>query len=151
MLPPTNRNVSGAERFIRRREKMEVGLVEKSAGEQDINEKAKQWMEEYGEEFLVELIDVYLEDTPNRMAQMRQAFKGGDAETVIREAHTLKSSSANLGAMRLSNLAKQMEVAGRSGNFLTMADDMQQFKDEFVRVKVLLEELKGSPKELIDP
>jgi HPt (histidine-containing phosphotransfer) domain-containing protein len=123
--------------------------VEKSAVEQEINYKAKQWIEEYGEDFLVELIEVYLEDTPNRVAQMSQAFKGGDAETVIREAHTLKSSSANVGAMRLSALAKQMELAGRSGNFQRMDDDMEQFKDEFARVKVALEELKGSPKEIV--
>jgi HPt (histidine-containing phosphotransfer) domain-containing protein len=123
--------------------------VEKSAVEQEINDKAKQWIEEYGEDFLVELIEVYLEDTPNRVAQMHQAFQGGDAETLIREAHTLKSSSANLGAMRLSALAKQMELAGRSGNFQRMDDDMEQFKDEFVRVKVALEELKGSPEKFV--
>jgi HPt (histidine-containing phosphotransfer) domain-containing protein len=123
--------------------------VEKSAVEQEINDKAKQWIEEYGEDFLVELIEVYLEDTPNRVAQMHQAFQGGDADTLIREAHTLKSSSANLGAMRLSALAKQMELAGRSGNFQRMDDDMEQFKDEFVRVKVALEELKGSPEKFV--
>jgi len=55
---------------------MEEGVVEQSAVEKEISEKAKEWIEEYGEDFLVDLIDVYLEDTPNRIAQMRESVDG---------------------------------------------------------------------------
>ncbi|HEX9662701.1 MAG TPA: Hpt domain-containing protein [Candidatus Binatia bacterium] len=121
--------------------------MEQSAVEKEISEKAKEWIEEYGEDFLVDLIDVYLEDTPNRIAQMRESVDGGDTDTLIREAHTLKSSSANVGAMRLSALAKQMEIVWQSGNFARMADDVQRFEDEFIQVKAALEALKSSPAE----
>jgi two-component system sensor histidine kinase/response regulator len=128
---------------------MEEGVVEQSAVEKEISDKAKEWIEEYGEDFLVDLIEVYLADTHNRIAQMRGAVDGGDTDTLIREAHTLKSSSANVGAMRLSSLAKQMEFAGRSGDFAGMADDVQQFEDEFIQVKAALEALKSSPSEFV--
>jgi HPt (histidine-containing phosphotransfer) domain-containing protein len=128
---------------------MEEGVVEQSAVEKEISDKAREWIEEYGEDFLVDLIDVYLEDTPNRIAQMRGAVGGGETDTLIREAHTLKSSSANVGAMRLSALAKQMEFAWRSGDFAGMADDVQRFQDEFIQVKAALEALKSSPAEFV--
>lgn len=123
--------------------------MEKNAMEKEISDKAREWIEEYGEDFLMDLVDVYLADTPNRVAQMREAFSGGDAQTLIREAHTLKSSSANVGAMRLSALAKEMESAGRSGKLEGMANDVQQFEEEFVQVKVALEALKSCPAEFV--
>ena len=128
---------------------MEEGVVEQSAVEKEISDKAREWIEEYGEDFLVDLIDVYLEDTPNRIAQMRGAAGGGETDTLIREAHTLKSSSANVGAMQLSALAKQMEFDWRSGDFAGMADDVQRFEDEFIQVKAALEALKSSPAEFV--
>ena len=116
-----------------------------SVVEREIQDKAKKWIDEYGEDFLVELIDVYLKDTPNRVVQLRRALDGGDNETFVREAHTLKSSSANVGAMGLSALAKEMESAGRSGKIETVAREMTRFEEEFALVKAALEALRGVP------
>lgn len=124
---------------------MEETNLEQDAVDKEIGKKAKEWIEEYGEEFLIELIDAYLEDAPDRVAQLRGAFNVGNMENVIHEAHTLKSSSANIGAMRLSALAKQMELAGRNGKFDAMAEDVQRVENEFERVKTALEALKKSP------
>lgn len=116
-----------------------------SVVEREIQDKAKEWVNEYGEDFLVELIDVYLKDTPNRVVQLRRALDGGDNETFVREAHTLKSSSANVGAMGLSALAKEMESAGRSGKIETVAREVTRFEEEFALVKTALEALRGVP------
>jgi HPt (histidine-containing phosphotransfer) domain-containing protein len=35
---------------------------------------------------------------------------------LVRPAHTLKSSSATVGAMRLSSVARELEMAGRTGS-----------------------------------
>ena len=123
--------------------------MEHFAIEREISEKAKEWVDEYGEEFLEELIDVYLEDTPNRLVQLRQALDGGDTETLIREAHTLKSSSANLGAMALSALAKTMEFAGRNGKLADMETDVRQFEQQFAQVKTTLETIRKSAKQML--
>jgi HPt (histidine-containing phosphotransfer) domain-containing protein len=121
--------------------------VEPSVIEKEIKSKAKEWMDEYGEDFLVELIDVYLVDTPDRMMHLRQALDDGDVETCVREAHTLKSSSANVGAMCLSVLAKEMESAGRAGQIDSVSGEMQRFEDLFAHVKAALEALRSSPQD----
>jgi HPt (histidine-containing phosphotransfer) domain-containing protein len=124
-------------------------MLESTAVEKEIRSKAKEWVDEYGADFLVELIDVYLADTPNRLALLRQAIEGGDAETCVREAHTLKSSSANLGALELSASAKEMEAAGRAGRTATLADEIGRFESQFAAVKTALEALRGAPEILI--
>lgn len=118
--------------------------MEPNAVEKEIKTKAKEWTDEYGEEFLLELIDVYLADTPNRIAQLRQALDGGDTETLVREAHTLKSSSANVGAMGLSVLAKEMEASGRRGILERMTSDVREFEEQFAYVKTTLETIRQS-------
>lgn len=119
--------------------------MESTAIEREIRSKAKEWVDEYGADFLVELIDVYLADTPNRLVLLRQAIEGGDAETCVREAHTLKSSSANLGALELSASAKEMEAAGRAGRTMSLADEIGRFESQFAAVKAALEALRGAP------
>ena len=64
--------------------------------------------------FVVELIDAYLSDGAEQLAAIDAAVEGNDAEALVRPAHTLKSSSATLGALRLSAVARQLEVAGRT-------------------------------------
>jgi HPt (histidine-containing phosphotransfer) domain-containing protein len=115
--------------------------------EKEIVGKAREWIEEYGEDFLVELIDAYLDDAPARLAELRRAFENGDAETFTREAHSLKSSSANLGAMKVSAIAKEMEMAGRSGKIEQMAEPVARTEAEFALVRAALETLRSAPQE----
>ncbi len=68
------------------------------------------------QEFLCELIGVYLEDTPLRLAELDRAMAAQDASTLGKAAHTIKGSSSNFGAIRLSKLAQQIELQGKSGN-----------------------------------
>jgi HPt (histidine-containing phosphotransfer) domain-containing protein len=119
--------------------------VDGTAVEREIRSKAKEWVDEYGADFLVELIDVYLADTPKRVVLLRQAIEGDDAETCVREAHTLKSSSANLGALELSASAKEMEAAGRAGKTASLVDEIGRFESQFAAVKAALEALRGAP------
>ncbi len=68
-----------------------------------------------GQEFLRELIGVYLEDTPLRLADLDQAMARQEAAGVSKAAHTIKGSSSNFGAGRLSTLAQEIEQKGKSG------------------------------------
>src|SRR4029450_13359953 len=51
--------------------------------------------------FLAELIDTYLADAPGLLMVMRDALAAREAAGLRRAAHTLKSTSATLGAHRL--------------------------------------------------
>jgi len=59
------------------------------------------------------LIDTYLRELPKLVNQLREALVSGDRETLHRAAHTLKSSSANMGALRLSRLCTELEDHSR--------------------------------------
>lgn len=67
------------------------------------------------EEFVNELIDAYLDDSPALIDEMKMAFQQNDPATFRRAAHSLKSSSASLGALGLSDLSKELEMIGKSG------------------------------------
>jgi HPt (histidine-containing phosphotransfer) domain-containing protein len=61
------------------------------------------------------LVDAYLDSTPGLFAAMRQAASAGDAVRLQRAAHTLKTGSANMGALVLAAQCKGLEEMGRSG------------------------------------
>jgi hypothetical protein len=69
-----------------------------------------------GREVLQRIISLYLDSSAKLVAEARQAAKAGDAETLHRAAHTLKSSSATLGAMQLSKIARVLELQGQGGH-----------------------------------
>ena len=119
--------------------------MEQSAIEKEIRDKAKEWADEYGEDFLVELVGDYLYEASARVARLCQALAGGDADTLTYEAHTLKSSSANLGAQTFSDLAKRFEEAGREGNLAALVDDAELFERQFAAVKASLEKFLSMP------
>ncbi|AMO54790.1 hypothetical protein GZ77_19450 [Endozoicomonas montiporae] len=72
-------------------------------------------LKEIMEEAFSSLLDSYFEDAPNLLEELKQAAKAADLEVVIRAAHTLKSSSGNLGATQLAGIASQIEVLGKEG------------------------------------
>ena len=51
-------------------------------------------------EFLREIIGIYIEDTPKRIADLKACLASGDTSAFTRAAHTIKGSSANVGARR---------------------------------------------------
>jgi HPt (histidine-containing phosphotransfer) domain-containing protein len=62
---------------------------------------------------VLELVGMFLTDAPQRMSEIETSLARGDIATLERAAHTLKSSSANIGAARLSASCKAMEELAR--------------------------------------
>ena len=98
-------------------------------------ERFREMMGEAG----TELIALFLEETLDLLAELREAVAKGDAESLQRVAHTLKGSSATLGAMRLSDLCKELEIMGRRGALEGAAEKVAQVETEYERVRVTLE------------
>lgn len=59
---------------------------------------------------LKNILFIYLSSAPNIMAQINQALLDNDTVAVSKAAHALKSSSANVGAQRLSFLCQRLEM-----------------------------------------
>jgi HPt (histidine-containing phosphotransfer) domain-containing protein len=65
--------------------------------------------------FVVDLVEAYLADGAQHVADVVTALEAVDAAALVRPAHTLKSSSATVGAMRLAGMARELEMDGRAG------------------------------------
>lgn len=65
--------------------------------------------------FIDELVDTYLDDGAAQVAALREAARGGDVAAIVRPAHTLKSSSASVGALTVAELCRVLEADARAG------------------------------------
>ena len=84
-----------------------------------------------GDEFLREIISIYLEDTPQRIAELEESPAGGDAPRFTRAAHSVKGSSANLGAMAVRQVAEQLEHQSNKQGLVGVADLVTALKEQF--------------------
>ncbi len=86
-----------------------------------------------GDEFAV-LIDAYLEDTALFVQQMQDACARGDMDAMQIPAHSMKSSSANIGALGLATIARELEAQIRSDNAAQVEGQVAALVEEFERV-----------------
>ena len=94
-----------------------------------------------GDEFISELVETYCTETPELIASLQKALKDQDSETFRRAAHSIKSSSASLGAMRLSEQARQLEMIGKSGDLAEAAGQLENLETEYALVQIQLVEM----------
>jgi len=94
--------------------------------------------------FLRELVQIYLEDSPQRIAELEEALEQGDAGKLTRAAHSLKGSSSNFGATQLRTVSERIEKLGRDGALAQIPALLPELKVEFARVKAALEALIAS-------
>ena len=66
-------------------------------------------------ECVLEITRGFIQNASNQVKHMREAIAAGDAETVRKEAHSIKGGAANLTALPLSARAKELEEMGKSG------------------------------------
>ncbi len=85
------------------------------------------------------VIEQYIFSAELKFSEMDKNLSKLDAETLRSIAHYLKSSSANVGAMKLSNLCKKVEMNSHNTNQTNLKTDYQQIKSEFSVVKSLLQ------------
>jgi HPt (histidine-containing phosphotransfer) domain-containing protein len=76
---------------------------------------ALQQLEECGEAVLVqELIDIFQTDTAERLELLARAVATADYATARAEAHTIKGSALQVGAVRVADVCRQMELEARN-------------------------------------
>ncbi|HEX6020077.1 MAG TPA: Hpt domain-containing protein [Burkholderiaceae bacterium] len=69
-----------------------------------------------GAEFVVELVDTFLEEAPQMIAELRAAQAAGVAERFRRAAHSLKTNANTFGATALGAKARELELGGLPGD-----------------------------------
>jgi len=92
-------------------------------------------------DFVFEMIDLFLEHSPRNLEVMRAALDVGDLPAVAKAAHNMKSSSAYLGAKRLSELCGQVELKAHAREANFVARGVEALTAEFDAVRrALIEE-----------
>lgn len=89
---------------------------------------------------LAEIAGMFVTDAPSQMTELREAVESGDADGVERTAHSLKGSSGNIGASRMSEICNELQNVGASGNLARAPEVLEQLEAEFVRVRPALED-----------
>ena len=97
-------------------------------------ETLHQAMDGTGVDLVGELIDLFLVDGPKSMKALRAHRLAGDADKVMREAHSIKGSVANLGARTLADLCRDVETAARATDLKQVDVQMPALEAEFARV-----------------
>lgn len=85
------------------------------------------------------IVQVYLEDAPRLIAQLERAAVANDPIALRVAAHTLKSSSANVGARTLSDAARELEHGARDGTLANPEVLVGRIVTEFAEVKRALQ------------
>lgn len=87
---------------------------------------------------LNKVVRLYLDDSPRLIEALQAAVRQGDAQALQKAAHTLKSSSANLGAMVVSDLCKELESLGRAADLEKAPTLMSQVEHNYPVVRQAL-------------
>ena len=89
-----------------------------------------------GVSMLQELVDLFLEGAPQRIAQISQSIN--DGPMLAFHAHALKSMSLNLGAKRIVELSQKLEDLGRARNVHGAPALLQELETAFAQTKAQL-------------
>ncbi len=94
-------------------------------------------------DLLGKILGLFVKNSRELVDTLRRALEQQDAQTVFRTAHTLKSSSANVGATALAEQCKTLEALGRQNQLGHAPDLLKQIEAEYVAVLAILnDELK---------
>ena len=93
--------------------------------------------------YLEELIDSFLEDTPQLIADLNTAVETEDIAEVHRLAHSLKSNGADYGALKFAELCRELEMGARTGHLNGAAGLAAEITAEYTKMEGALEELRA--------
>ncbi|KAF0248718.1 MAG: multi-sensor hybrid histidine kinase [bacterium] len=104
-----------------------------------------QELQDQGEpNLIIELVDLFLEDTPTKINWLKQAIAENDATQLEYAAHALKSSTANLGASQMTAYCQELEKLGRGNSTVGAQDILAKLEKDFEKVSTLLLEEKNN-------
>lgn len=91
--------------------------------------------------FVAEILKAYVQDSTRHMKELGDRMDAGDWTLAGRSAHTLKGSSANIGAERMGELSLRMQKACEAAEAAQARGILSEMRGEF---SLLAEELKKS-------
>lgn len=88
--------------------------------------------------FFKRIFSIYLDSAESNVELMKQALRENNIKLLSEAAHSLKSSSGNIGATQLMKLCEQLEADCRQNNLSNIAEQSQFIINEFLHVSSYL-------------
>lgn len=99
-----------------------------------------------GDDFLREIVGLFAADIPARLAEFDQGLASGDRTRCHRAAHSIKGSSANIGASLLTDAAARLEERIEGFGLDGVGSLLAEVRAEAVRAQAALAAiLAGEP------
>lgn len=100
----------------------------------------------FDKEIVKEIIDIYLQEYPERMDHLKKNIEEKDLDNLLKTAHSMKGVTANFFDKETEELARQLEIKAKD-------KDPEDIEIIFERLKSssleLIEELKTLRKEYL--
>ena len=94
-----------------------------------------------GADFIQDLVQAYLEETPQLLSKLQHALPLKDCEAFRQAAHSIKSTSNSFGALQFGALAKELEMMGREARLDDASGKVDSLVSGFATVQQALLEL----------
>jgi CheY-like chemotaxis protein/HPt (histidine-containing phosphotransfer) domain-containing protein/anti-sigma regulatory factor (Ser/Thr protein kinase) len=98
-----------------------------------------------GDEFLVEVVDVFLADAPVLITSLRSSLERHETEELRRAAHTLKSNGSTLGAAAFAELCRTVEQHAKDGRLDGVSQLVDRIEQEYRPLREALASLRSEP------
>lgn len=89
---------------------------------------------------VAKLINLYLDDMPNRISMLNEQAKADDLLEVSATAHTIKGVSGNLGILRLHDKAAELEQAAKSAESTKTLALLAEVEKEYEKSEAALKD-----------
>ncbi|HJP90943.1 MAG TPA: Hpt domain-containing protein [Pyrinomonadaceae bacterium] len=93
--------------------------------------------EEGESDFVLELINLYLNEVPRLFSAIREAIAKDDWPSIKRAAHSVRGSSSNLGILQIAVIAGALEQLA-ANQHAPVGQLLLSLQDEFTRVEKIL-------------
>ncbi|MBU2546895.1 MAG: response regulator [Proteobacteria bacterium] len=128
------------DRMIRGRSVREAAEAESEA--EDVLDREAIWsLVDGDQDFLQELVGIFLHDLPVRMSGLREAIDDQDHDLVERSAHSIKGMSGNFSAPRVVRAAFNLEKMGRAGDLSRAEAEYAVLENEIGRLTDALRDM----------
>ena len=95
-----------------------------------------------GADFVVGLVDTFLQEAPAMLDELRRALAAQDADRFRRTAHSLKSNANTFGALTLGAMARELELGGVAQAIGSGGQPLDALAEEYSRVVAALTDLQ---------
>jgi CheY-like chemotaxis protein/HPt (histidine-containing phosphotransfer) domain-containing protein len=134
-------NGGKAQTSVERERSAAPAAVAKEPINLDVLESLRELDASGGMDLAKELLRIFLETAPQCVAQVETSIITGDSKALGQAAHTLKSSTANVGAETLSNYYRELEKLGREGRIDEARQLVDRVRQEHQRAVARLREI----------